>query len=85
MDFKESISFCIHNNKDKEVYKINSNNTTGDSEIVNDSKMDNIRNHQFFVSIDNEPEIMIHQQELKMGANYQFVYINTSNTIKVCI
>ena len=41
--------------------------------------MDNIRNHQFFVSIDDEPEIMIHQQELKMGANYQFVYINTSN------
>ena len=45
--------------------------------------MDSIRNHQFFVSIDDEPEIMIHQQEFKMGANYQFVYINTN--ISVCI
>ena len=48
----ESITFSIHDNDGKEVYTITSNKTSGDSEIINDSKMDNIRDHQFFVSIE---------------------------------
>ena len=86
VEIKENISFSIKNNKGEQVYMMNSNNATGDSEIINDSKMGNIRNHQFFVSIDNEKPIMIHEQELLMGANYQFIYINTSTTnTQVCI
>jgi len=80
VEIKGNISFSIKNNKGEQVYMMNSNNATGDSEIINDSKMGNIRNHQFFVSIDNEKPIMIHEQELLMGANYQFIYINTSTT-----
>ena len=76
----ESITFSIHDNDGKEVYSVTSNKTSGDSEIINDSKMDNIRNHQFFVSIDDDDPIMIHEQELKIGANYQLVYVNKSKT-----
>ena len=42
--------------------------------------MNNIRNHQFFVSIDGDDPIMIHEQELKIGANYQLVYVNKPTT-----
>ena len=76
----ESLTFSIHDNEGEEVYTVTSNKTNGDSEIINDSKMNNIRNHQFFVSIDDDDPIMIHEQELKIGANYQLVYVNKSTT-----
>ena len=76
----ESITFSIHDNEGEEVYTVTSNKTNGDSEIINDSKMDKIRNHQFFVSIDDDDPIMIQEQELKIGANYQLVYVNKSTT-----